>query len=189
MRVRVALDRQLLLQATLGRQQPLWSRPRHRLGPLGTPLLERLARRAQPTLAALARGQDRRQLVPTPLTERRGLGGIGRDRLLDDRASDLLIGHGAIAAGVGIHLGPIDRDHPDRRQPGVRTQRQHLAKQLAQRSLVALHEPRDRGVIRSLVGGDDAARDVLHAGTLDRPRRAHPPRPAIQHSAIIIAGS
>ena len=47
-------------------------------------------------------------------------------------------------------------------------------------SLVAHDEARDRGVIGPLLRGDHAARDVLHARALDRPRGPHRTRPAIQ---------
>ena len=133
MLVSVALNRQLLLQPSLGPQQPLGARAPHRLGMLGTTLLEPLTRRAQPAVATLTSGHDRRQLIPAAIAEGRRLGGVGLDRLVDDRASDLLIGHAAVTVGVGRHLGAVDRDHANRRQAGVRAQRQHLAEQVGQR--------------------------------------------------------
>jgi site-specific DNA recombinase len=78
-------------------------------------------------------------------------------------------------------LRAVDRDHADRGQAGVRAERQDLAEQIAQRPLVALDEPRDRGVIGPLVSGDHAARDVFDTGALDRPRKAHAARPAVQN--------
>ena len=71
-----------------------------------------------------------------------------------------------------MHLRPVDRDHPDAHQPGIRAQPQHLPEQLAQRALVTNPEARDRGVIGRLVGRDHPKRDVLATAPLDPPRRA-----------------
>jgi hypothetical protein len=81
-------------------------------------------------------GQLGRQLVAARLAIELVLSGVGGDLLLDDRLGDLLVVQRAVAVGVGRHLGAIDRDHPDRRQPGVRAEDEHLAEQLAQRALV-----------------------------------------------------
>jgi hypothetical protein len=88
-----------------------------------------------------------------------------------------------------VHLGAVDRDHPHRRQPGVRAQRQHLAKQLGQRDLVALDKPRDRGVIRSLVRGDHRhAMSSTQARSIARDDRTARDQ-QYSNSAIIIDGS
>jgi hypothetical protein len=55
---------------------------------------------------------------------------------------------------------------------------------------VALDEPRDRCVVRPLLGRQDPERDVLLAGPLDRPRRSNPARvrveqPADHHRRVI----
>jgi hypothetical protein len=44
---------------------------------------------------------------------------------------------------------------------------------------VTLAEPRDRRVVRDLTRGQDAKRDVVLTGALDRPRRPDPARVSI----------
>src|SRR4051812_38599021 len=78
---------------------------------LGAPLIQPLACVAQPALAALACGQDLGQLVAAVLPPRRGLRGVGGDRLFDDRAGNRLVVHRPVATGVGVHLRAVDRDH------------------------------------------------------------------------------
>jgi hypothetical protein len=39
---------------------------------------------------------------------------------------------------VGVHLGAVDRDHPDLDQPRLGAKDEHLAEQRPERSLVAL---------------------------------------------------
>jgi hypothetical protein len=65
-------------------------------------------------------------------------------------------------------------------ETGIRTQRENLPEQGGQRVLVALTEPRDRGVVRDLMRGDDADRDVFLARALDGPRRPHPARVRVE---------
>jgi hypothetical protein len=69
---------------------------------------------------------------------------------------------------------------PDPRQGGARAQQQDLTEQPGQRGLVALDEPRDRRVIRTLLRSDHAKRNVLHARALDDPRRGDPARVGIE---------
>jgi hypothetical protein len=71
-----------------------------------------------------------------------------------------------------VHLRCVDRDHLHVHQPSLRAQLQHVAEQLTQRPLMALAKPRDRRVIRRLIGGDHPHRDVFMAATLDPPRRS-----------------
>ena len=160
------LDSELLLEAALGLKQSLRPRAGDRRGLLGKATIEILAGAAQPNLAAqaLADRVGQRQLRVDIV-----VGLIARDRFVDDRAGDLLIAQGAVAVGVGRHLRAVDRDHPDRRQAGIGAQREDLAEQITEGVLVALDEPRDRGVIGTLLCGDDAAGDILDAGALDRP--------------------
>jgi hypothetical protein len=74
----------------------------------------------------------------------------------------------------------VDGDHVSVNETGIRTQRENLAEHAGQRVLVALTEPRDRRVVRDVVRGDDADRDVLLARALDRPRRAHTARVRVE---------
>jgi hypothetical protein len=75
-----------------------------------------------------------------------------------------------------MHLRAVDRDHPDLDHPRPRAQPKHAAKQVGDRVLVALAEPRDRGMIGHLVGRDHPTRNVLDTRPLDPPRRALPAR-------------
>lgn len=59
-----------------------------------------------------------------------------------------------MARGARVDLRPVDRDPPHVRQPSLRAQPQHVAKEPRQRSLVALAKPRDRRVIGHLVRRD-----------------------------------
>jgi len=69
-----------------------------------------------------------------------------------------------------VDLGAVDRDDSDLGQAGPSAEQQHLTEQPGQRGLVTLDEPRDRRVIRALLGRHDAKGDVLDAGALDDPR-------------------
>jgi hypothetical protein len=174
------LGLQLLVQPPPGVLEALGPRARDRPGLVGAPLLEPVLGLAQPHLATLGLGQLGRQLVAARPPKGLVLGGVGDDLLLDDGLGELLVVHRAVAVGVGRHFGAVDRDHPDRRQAGVGAQGEHLAEELAQCALVTHHEPRDRGVVGPLLGGDHPAGHVLQAGALDCARRPHAARPAIQ---------
>ena len=69
-----------------------------------------------------------------------------------------------------MHLRAVDRDHLHVHQARLGAQLQHVAEQLTQRPLMALAKPRDRRVIRRLVGRDHPHRDILMAAPLDPPR-------------------
>jgi hypothetical protein len=75
---------------------------------------------------------------------------------------------------VRRHLGAVDRKDSNM-GPGWRQRTvQYLAEQVIQRALVTDTEPRDRGVIRRLIGRDLSERDVLATPALDSPRRVLP---------------
>jgi hypothetical protein len=180
LRVGVALDGELFFETPLGLAQPLRPRARNRLGLLGTALIQPLASLAQPALPALTRREDLGQLVAAPIPQDGGLRGVGGDRLFDDRASKLLIAHRSVAVGVGVHLRAVDSDHPHSRQTSVRAQAQDLAEHVGQRALVALDEPRERRVVRALLGRQHAKCHVFLAGALDHPRGPDPTRIRVQ---------
>jgi hypothetical protein len=136
---------------------------------------------AQPAAPALGRGQLGRQLVAARLAVELILGRVDGLGLLKDLARDLLVVEVLIATGVGIDLGPVDRDQLDARQPRLRAQAQDLTEQAGQRMLVTLDEPRDGGVVGLLLGGDHPISDVLLARALDRPRGPHPTRVGVEH--------
>ena len=135
---------------------------------------------AQPAAPALRGRQLVRQLVAARVAELLVFLGIDRVGLGEDLARDLLVIARRLRRGVGRDLGPIDGDHPDPDQPGVRAERQHLAEQLGQRALVTLAKPRDRGVIGRLIGADHARGDVLDTAPLQPPRRTLPDRVAVK---------
>ena len=62
-----------------------------------------------------------------------------------------------------MDLGAVDGDHADFREPAARAQREHLAEQPGDRLLVALDEPRQRRVIRALLGRQHPEGDVFDA--------------------------
>jgi hypothetical protein len=67
-----------------------------------------------------------------------------------------------------MDLGPIDRDHVDVDQTGIRTQRQHVTEHVSQRVLVTLPKPRDDRVVGHLKRRDHAEGDAFLARALDR---------------------
>jgi hypothetical protein len=79
-----------------------------------------------------------------------------------------------------VHLGAVDRDHPDPNEAGLGAEREHLTEQPGQRRLVALAEARDRRVIRALVGADHARGDVLDTAAFDAARGALAERVAVE---------
>jgi hypothetical protein len=174
------LGPQLLVQAALGLLDALRALPRHRLRirrPLG---LQPLLGFAQPAAPPRGRRELRRQLVAAAITVELVLGRVGRDRLVNDLARELLVLEVLVAARVGLHLPAVDREHPDLRQPAPGAQRQHLAEQARQRLLVAPDEPGDGRVIGPLLRRDHPKRDVLRARPLDHPRRPGPARVGVQ---------
>jgi hypothetical protein len=65
-------------------------------------------------------------------------------------------------------------------QPAARAQDEHLAKQAGDRLLMALEEPRQRRVVRALLGRQHPESDVLLAGALDHPRGPDPARVGVE---------
>jgi hypothetical protein len=86
---------------------------------LGSPLVELPLGLTQPHLPTLRLSQSGRQLIAVPLVVELVFGGVGGDLLLHNRLGELLVVHRPVAVGVGGHLGAVDRDHPDARQPRV----------------------------------------------------------------------
>ena len=164
-------------------------RLRDRLGLLRAALVQTALGVAQPALPALPGGQLGRQLVAARITEALILLGVDRGRVVENLARDVLVAARRAFEGVGMHLRPVDGDHPDTNKTGLRAKREHLPEQLRKGPLVALAEARDRRVIRALVRADHPRGDVLDAAALDASRRPFPERVAVKHSATIIAGS
>jgi hypothetical protein len=97
-----------------------------------------------------------------------------------EAARELLVIDVGVAARAGRQLGPLDRQHRNAGQAAARAQRQHLTEQAGQRVLVALNEPRDRGVIGPLLRRQHPERHVLLAGPLDHPRGPDPARVGVK---------
>ena len=147
---------------------------RHRLRIRGTLRLEPLLCFAQPRAAPRRGRKFRRQLVTSPIPVELVLSRVNRLGLLEDLARKLLVIAVRVMRRVRMHLRPIDREHPDPRQTGVRAQRQDLAEEASDRVLVTLTKARDRRVIGALVRHDHAIGDILDALALDHPRRTLP---------------
>jgi hypothetical protein len=120
---------QLLVQAALGLLDALWAAARHRLRICRPLSFQPLLGFAQPRPPALTGRQLRRQLVAAAIAVELVFGRVGRDRVIDDLARELLVIEVLVARGVGLHLRAVDREHPDLRQAAPGAQRQHLAKQ------------------------------------------------------------
>ena len=84
---------------------------------------------------------------------------------------------------VRLDLRPIDRDHPDRHQPRLTAQPEHVIKQLRDLALVPAAELRDRRVIRRAHPGDHLERHVLPTRPLDPPRGPVPARIRVHQEA------
>ena len=179
-RVGLALHQVLFFQAPLGVLQALRARPRNRAPLFGAAFLEPLLGFAQPTTPALGGRELLRQLIAAPLAVALVFCAIDGIGLGQNLRRDLLIAARRIPRRVGMDLRPVDRDHPDLDQPGLRAQRQHLPEQVRERVLVTDPEARDRRVIGDPVGGNHPERDVVLAVALDPPRRALPDRVGVQ---------
>ena len=103
--------------------------------------------------------------------------------LIKDLRDDPVIGAVLIPGSARLDLRPVDRDHPDRHQPSFLAEHEHLDEQLADRSLVAATELRDRRMIRSTHRRDQLVGHVLPAGALDSPRRAVAARVRVHQQA------
>jgi hypothetical protein len=104
----------------------------------------------------------------SPGSKRRQATAIGSRRLPDRGRSD-------DRKPADEHLRAGDRDPPDPDQPRLGAQRQDVAGELGQRGLVALTKPRDRRVIRGLVGtGHTRSINALVVSTGPPPARREP---------------
>jgi hypothetical protein len=85
-----------------------------------------------------------------------------------------------VARRIRLHLRAVDGDHADLGEPAARAECQHLAEQAGDRVRVALDEPRQRRVIRALLGRQHPERDVLLTSALDHPRGPDPARVGVE---------
>ena len=94
----------------------------------------------------------------------------------------LEVGVGAVGrrGGVGLDLGPVERDESQADHAGGCAQLQRLDQQAGQGLFVADPEPGDGHVIGRAVAGQDAEGDVLVAAAFDLAGRADPGAVAIQ---------
>jgi hypothetical protein len=163
---------------------------RHPIGRLGLRLARRLealflaldllAGLAEELAPALRRAQLLGQLITPSLAELLILGLIGRYRLGQDLARDLLEGLVHTRTGVPSDPRAIDRHHPTTHQPSLVAEHEYRSEQGSQRLLVAAYEPRDRRMVRNQIAGDHSVGNVLSAVTLDPPRGAHTGREPVQ---------
>jgi hypothetical protein len=169
-----ALRAPVLDEPALAHPQPLRSAARDRLGALRALPLEPLLCLAQPGPASLAASQVLGQLVAAGEAMQLVLGGVDLAGLFDDLRGDLLVAADRVVGSGGRELAAVNRNDPDRDEPGIGAQPEDLAEQRSQRRLVTDAEARHRGVIGHLVGRDHPERDILAAATLDPPRGALP---------------
>ena len=85
--------------------------------------------------------------------------------------------------GIGLDLGPVERDEPQAHHPGGRAQLERGHQQPGQGLFVADPEPGDGHMIRGAVAGQDPEGDVLVTASLDLTRGADPDAVAIQQHA------
>ena len=79
--------------------------------------------------------------------------------------------HGLVLAGIGLHLGAIQRHKAQAHHAGFLAEPQDLHKQITERLEVAAAELTDPAVVRLLVAGQHPEGQVLVAGPLDLARR------------------
>jgi hypothetical protein len=104
----------------------------------GALLLERALGPAQPPATTLSARQLRRQLIAALLAVSLILQAIGLGSLLEDLARELLVVAVGVLRGIGVHLGPINRDDLSLHQTSPRAQPEDLTEQSRQRVLMAL---------------------------------------------------
>ena len=116
--------------------------------------------------------------------------------LAQDLGHDLAIGAVLIHRRVGLDLRPIDRDHPDRHQPRLPTQPEHVIKQLARsRSRAGGETPRSSSdpacaspviTLNATSSQPDSLRlaPAPGVGLSHRHLRVHAHRMAIEQSAL-----
>jgi hypothetical protein len=85
-----------------------------------------------------------RQLIPTRISAELILPAICLLGLPQDLPRRPAVGAVLIHRRVRLDLRPIDHDHPDRHQPGLLAQPEHLMKQLGDLGLMPAAELRDR---------------------------------------------
>ena len=102
----------------------------------------------------------------------------------------MLPGQRAVPAGVGMHLGPIQRHRAQLQHPGLARQQQNLDEQGLDPPQKAPPEGRDRVMVRMVVGGDEPEGHRIVGRPLQLAARTHPRRIAIdqqaqQHARVI----
>ena len=131
-------------------------------------------------LAALRGAQLLGQLIAPRIAVELILTPVGLLGLAQDLPDHARVGAVLIHRRVRLDLRPVDHDHPDRHQPRLPAQPQHLIKQLGDLGLVPAAELRDRRVIRHPHARDHLVRHILKARPLDPTRRPIPARIRVQ---------
>ncbi len=145
---------------TLARFQPFFGRLDH----------------GQPRLAAC----DLRRQVHLGLVALGRIGRLGPRQQLVDLRFQLRLGllhppiaHRLVAAGVGLHLGAVDRDRPQLDQAALPRQLDHLHEQRRQFLQVQRPKVAQRAVRRKVAGSQHPERHVLMQLARQLPRREH----------------
>lgn len=74
---------------------------------------------------------------------------------------------GCPLGGVAGDQAAVERDQPDRDEPGLRAERKDLLEGVGQGLRMTSAKAGDRGVVWGLVGAQDAEGDILTAAPLD----------------------
>ncbi len=157
------------------------------LGPLPVGLAqETLMAGAKPGQATRRLPQVGGEFVTSALPEHLVLGGVDRLGLRQHGGNLRLQGlRGAVRRQrrVRLHLGPVQRHHPEPHQTRCMAQLQNLHKQDFQVAPVTLAEPRDHAVVGNLGAHDHPEPRVPLAQALDLAARSLPVRVGIDKEA------
>jgi hypothetical protein len=161
----------VLLKSRLALGEALAAITRDRLGLGGALGLHRLLGLTKPHAPVTAGTQPLGQLVTARVTEQLVLSCVQASGFLQDLLGDLLIGPRRVMRRRRRDLRAINGDNTDLHHAGPGAQLKHPAEQLRDRRFMPHSEPRDRRVIRDLVGRNHPERDIVTAVALDAPRR------------------
>ena len=161
--------------------------------PLLRPRLDRCPRLGELRQALLPSRQflgDRHPVRHLRLIRRLGagheFGHLGLQPCLD--LARVLVRQRAVAAGVGVDLGPIERHRAHLQHAHLARQHQHLDKELLDLLKKAPPKRGDRVVVGMLVGRDEAERHRVKGRALELAARKHPCRIAVDQNAEQKAG-
>ena len=130
----------------------------------------------QPLFPPLQFLRDRKTIGNVGLIGRFGLrhqfGHLGLQLLFD--LAGVLVRQRAVPAGIGVDLGPVQRNRAQLQNPHLARQSQHLHEQALDLRQKPPPKRRDRIVIGMIVRGDEAERHRVIRRTLQLAARKHP---------------